>query len=270
MESIELPGSYGETSLFLMAVEPYLLHVIWEVDTDTLKGIQDQFGDELNPVKFMLRFYDVTGILFDGGNAQASFDRGIDLSDKKCYVSLRDAGQAYVAEIGYKKRSGHFCSLARSNVTETPRVATAPETERHFIPVVEASEKVDEVIGVPRGPLSQEHAIPEKTPAPATCRTSKCEPEKARPLNRRGVCSLFAVDVLRQGSFANRPGMDAESPFPPRILATQVIQSLYKLEGGIDLTEISEKKFTAGISSKLDNKDRDVKTLNAQSLQTAE
>jgi len=270
LESIELPGSYGETCLFLMAVEPYLLHVIWEVDTDTLKGIQDQFGDELNPVKFMLRFYDVTGILFDGGNAQSSFARDIDLSDKKCYVSLRKAGKAYVAVIGYKKRSGHFCSLARSNVTETPRVGPAPETERHFIPVVEASEKADAVIGGPRELLSHEHAIPEKTPAPATCWASKSEPEKALPHNRGGVCSIFAMDVLRLGSLTNRPGMRAESLFPPRIFATQVIQKPYKQEGGIDLTEISEKKFTAGISSKLDNKDKVVKTFNAHSLQAAE
>ena len=270
MESIELPGSYGETCLFLMAVEPYLLHVIWEVDADTLKGLQDQFGDELNPVKFMLRYYDVTGIPFDGGNAQASFDRDIDLSDKKCYVSLREAGKAYVAEIGYKKRSDHFCSLARSNVTETPRVGPAPETDRHFIPVVEAPEKTDVVCGEPRGPLSHEHAIPAKTPAPATCWVAKSEPEKALPHNRGGVCSIFALDVLRPGSLANQPGVGAEALFPPRIVATQVIQKPYKQEGGMDLTEITEKKFTAGISSKLDNKDKVVKTFNAHSLQAAE
>jgi hypothetical protein len=250
-----------------MTVEPYLLHAIWEVDTDTLKGIKDQFGDELDPVKFMLRLYDVAGISLEGGNAQASFDRDIDLSDKKCYVSLREAGKAYVAEIGYKKRSGNFCSLARSNVTETPRVRPVPATGRHLIPAFEAAEKADTVIVEPLRPLSPELAIPEKKHAPEICGISKNEKEKgkekAQPHLRGGACTISAMDVLRQGRRALPPERGTESPFPPRILATQVIQKMHKKESAFDLTEISERKFTVGISSKLNNKD-------SHSLQVAE
>ena len=43
LEAIELPDSYKETCLFLMAVEPYLLHATWDVAPEVFEELQVTF-----------------------------------------------------------------------------------------------------------------------------------------------------------------------------------------------------------------------------------
>jgi hypothetical protein len=251
LESIELPDSYGETCLFLMAVEPSLVHVIWDVDPAVLKGIKDQGRDDSHPVRFILRFHDVTSIIFHGEKSLASFDVDIDLNEKKRYVPLRNAGRAYWAEIGTINAAGSFSHIVRSNVTETPRVGTIPETERQFVMVQEVAAQEGAVIDVPPEPLSHERSSPEKGNGPLPCWTMSDEQEKTQPEETGSTFSIFARDVLKGSSLFHKPRLGAEQVFRPGISAIRVIQEReQKLAGAVDLTERCEKTFVAGISSK--------------------
>jgi len=42
----DLPDSYGETRVVLLPVEPYLVHVYWEVTFLELKKAKHRLGDE--------------------------------------------------------------------------------------------------------------------------------------------------------------------------------------------------------------------------------
>jgi hypothetical protein len=271
LESFELPDSYEETCLFLMAVEPYLVHAIWDVDPAVRKKIKDQDHDSPHPVRFILRFHDVTGTIFDGENSSASFDVEIDLDEKKRYVPLRDAGRAYLAEIGIVNGTGSFSPFARSNVTETPRIGPTPELEPRFAVVQEVAVQEGVVLDVPPEPLSPDRlrAGPENEPitcatmdevinpaavqdrVPATDVIMREEQEKTLPGDTDAAYSILARDVLVRASHFHRPRPAAEQVMRPGISATRVIQERGRQRlSEADLTERSEKKFVAGISSK--------------------
>lgn len=271
MESIELPDSYGETCLFLMAVEPHLVHVIWDVDPDVLKGIKGQGSDAPDPDRFVLRFHDVTGTVIDGEKSRASFDVEININEKKRYVPLWDAGRAYRAEIGTLNGKDSFSPLARSNVTETPRVGTAPQLEPQFAVVQEVAVQEDVVIDVTPEPPSPDRfpARQENVPAtgvtmnedvdlaagqgrvPATGVIMNDEPEKTLPKETGNTRSILARDVLKRSSPFHRPRLSAEQVSWTGIFAIRVIQQRgLQRASAVDLTERSEKMFLAGISSK--------------------
>jgi hypothetical protein len=271
LESIELPDSYEETCLFLMAVEPHLVHAIWDVDPEELKEIKDQGHDSPHPVRFILRFHDVTDTIFSGENSRASFDVEIDLSEKKRYVPLRNAGRAYLAEIGTIIGTGSFSPLARSNVTETPRIGTTPQLEPRFAVVQEVAVPESVVTDVPPETMTPDRlragqeivSITNATmdddvdPAvvqgrvPATGVIMKEEQEETLPGDVGNTFAILARDVLMRAGLFHRPRADAEQVMQPGIPATRVIQERRQIRAsGADLTESSEKKFVAGISSK--------------------
>ena len=234
-----------------MAVEPYLIHVIWDIDPDVLKEIKDQGNDDPDPGRFILRFHDVTGTVVDSENDLASFDVAINVNEKKRYIPLRHAGRAYFAELGTITAADSFFPIARSNVTETPRVGTTPETESRFDAVHEVAVQEYMVIDMPRAPLSLDCSSAEKVNAPAMCWTMNDKPEKTLPGSTDDTRSILARDVLKRPSFFHRPRLGAEQVFWTGIFAIRVIQERgRKPAGALDLTERSEKTFIAGISSK--------------------
>src|SRR4030042_490596 len=60
-----LPAEYGEDSIALMTVDPNKLFTYWEVREDTLAMHEGNID---------VRVYDVTGVEFDGTNANSYFD----------------------------------------------------------------------------------------------------------------------------------------------------------------------------------------------------
>ncbi|MFW8601466.1 DUF4912 domain-containing protein [Desulfobacterota bacterium M19] len=116
-----LPASYGETSIFLMAVDPYSAHIIWEFGADDLSRMKQRGG---RPV---IRLHDITTNLSYTTIPRTSFEIKINIDDKKSYITLPEAGRVYSAELGFKNTAGRFFSLARSNSAEAPRDTAAAE-----------------------------------------------------------------------------------------------------------------------------------------------
>jgi hypothetical protein len=119
----------------VMAVNPYLLHVYWQVserDSENIRDILHESAAEARPV---LRFYDITCILFDGTNAHRTFDVEVDLRTMKWKVPVWSADKSYVVDLGYKGSEGYFYPIARSNVVNVPRAEPSPRLAEGRLPV---------------------------------------------------------------------------------------------------------------------------------------
>jgi len=179
----DLYEEYCESRVVLLPVEPYLIHAYWDVTSNDVDKAKQRLGDDYGKSQAILRFYDVTNIIFDGTNAHGSFDVDIDLQSKNWYVDLWSADKSYFVDLGFKTRDGFFLPVTRSSVAKTPCARPAPEADEHYMFVAEDAEEGLSKIKVP------------------------------------------------------------EELFP------QSIQAQYKKKVDFDLTEMSEKAFTLGISS---------------------
>ncbi len=132
-ETGELPGAYGRTVVTLVPVDPYLVHVYWEVSSmDREKGRvwSDRSKEGYQPV---LRFYDVTYIEFDGANAHGYFDVEVDMRMASWYVHLWSPEKSYVVDLGLRAESGEFYRLARSSSAQTPPAWPSPKADDHAV-----------------------------------------------------------------------------------------------------------------------------------------
>jgi uncharacterized protein len=115
-----LPNLAEENKLFLFPVDPYLIFSCWTIrQSDAEMGSQkiSQKYQRLTPI---LRFFDITGIVFDGNNAHSHFDIQVDLGAGNCYVPLWRPGRQYIADLGFSNEYGIFYPLCRSRATEMP------------------------------------------------------------------------------------------------------------------------------------------------------
>ncbi len=144
-----------EPRVVLLPVDPYLIHVYWEGIDKHLKAAQSRLGSEGAQAKPVLRFYDVTYILFNGENAHSFFDVEIDLADGKGYVPLWSPKKSYCVDLGLKTLEGRFLALSRSPVTHTPPAwPSIREEEGHLrvSPEVEVNPaSLPHPFGPPRG-----------------------------------------------------------------------------------------------------------------------
>ncbi len=149
----------------VMVVNPYLLHVYWQIserDRENNRDILDKSGAKSRPV---LRFYDITCILFDGTNAHRIFDVGVDLRTMNWNVPIWKADKSYVVDLGYKASDGGFYPIARSNVINVPPVDPSHRLAESCLRVEDGRIKslvparlVDVPPGMPLGELRPDNA----------------------------------------------------------------------------------------------------------------
>ncbi|MEW6675602.1 MAG: DUF4912 domain-containing protein [Nitrospirota bacterium] len=112
-----LPAEYGEDSITLMTVDPKKLFAYWEVGEDVLA----KHSGVLN-----IRVYDVTGVDFDGMNANSYFDIAVNGGIGSWYIDVGPAKE-FVADIGIINPQGIFITIARSNKVSTPQAEITEE-----------------------------------------------------------------------------------------------------------------------------------------------
>ncbi len=235
-----LPESYGETRVVLLSVDPYLVHVYWEVNPQEFKKTQRKLRKERAHAQTILRFFDITNIVFDGTNAHSFFDIPVDLKSGNWYVHLWSPEKSYFTELGLKTEDGRFFFIGRSNTTETPR-AWPPPGEPEKRTLVPKAVAVHEAAPLLAGKLAS-HLIME-VPAEATAETKirggrkmKVTPVPATDILLRKVTELYRPQSIFKETFA--PTLpQLQEPFHPR----------YGKEG--DLTDMNEESFMPGISS---------------------
>lgn len=123
---------YNETYCYLVPCDPKSMFVLWEVGKDARSALVKQFGEDFfRHNRLILRVYQVTGVDFNGFNANSVFEVDDWLNDKNSYWFAVDPGNDYIAEIGYRAEGTEFFELvARSNSAFSPKGFT--ETQERF------------------------------------------------------------------------------------------------------------------------------------------
>lgn len=112
-----LPEEYYENKIALMIVDPIKLFSFWEVREDTLA---------MHIGNLNLRTYDVTGVDFDGMNANSYFDIAIYERIGSLYIDVSPERE-FITDVGILNPQGIFITIARSNRVSTPRARISEE-----------------------------------------------------------------------------------------------------------------------------------------------
>lgn len=115
---LNFPDRYDETYFVLMNVDPWALFAYWEIHEHDLERAQAQLACKSSMV---VRVYDVTDIVFDGGNAHGWFDVEVEGHAHNWYIYPDSDGSSYIADIGLRGEDERFVVLARSNCAQMPR-----------------------------------------------------------------------------------------------------------------------------------------------------
>ncbi len=130
---------YGDNKIVMMARDPHWCYVYWDLSTglmaDKAKNINEAYD-------LIIRVYDVTSIDFNGNNSHKFVDIQVNGEAGNWYVNVWEAGRTYLADIGYKTKSGKFILLARSKPVLTPQDKVSSVTDEEWMVVDEDFEEL--------------------------------------------------------------------------------------------------------------------------------
>lgn len=124
-----------ESRIVLMDIDPYHVHVYWEIAYNDKRNLLKELNEPFHPAKQIIRVYDVTHIHFDGENAHGYFDIEIDRNSGNWYIDLWSPHKSLCAEIGIKSSTGKFYPMVRSNFIDTPRADQSSSDEERWMMV---------------------------------------------------------------------------------------------------------------------------------------
>lgn len=212
----ELPASYGRTRLTLVEIEPHWIHAYWEVTAPDCETARAKAGFE--DAVWVLRFYDITEVEFDGANARDSFDVPVDVAAGNWYVNLWSGGKTYCAEIGLRASNGVFVPVCRSGVVQVPAASAAPRAEAEWMKVEPATGET----------APAEEPAREEAPAPiATAASEAGEPQPViignvlLPVAEMPTAPVVAVESAREAVPKDFP----LPPPPPTIAEFGVVET---------------------------------------------
>ena len=124
----DLPFSYGETKLVLLARDPYWAYSYWDFSAETWSGIQKKLSEDPS-LKPVLRIRDL--------DARRSNDLLISFEAQDWYLHLGVPDHRFIAELGIGDGNSRFYLIVRSNEVKTPRdspsnVVDAEWSDRDF------------------------------------------------------------------------------------------------------------------------------------------
>jgi hypothetical protein len=131
--SQELPVSYGRDKIILQVRDPRWLHSYWELGDQVIQDLKSKLGDSFYRAKKVLRVYDVTGIIFDGTNANRFFDVQINDFANSWYLDTAGPGRAWCVDLGLMLADGRFITILRSNVVQTPLDGPSEVTDEEWL-----------------------------------------------------------------------------------------------------------------------------------------
>lgn len=116
-----LPVKYGDNRIVILPRDPWWIYSYWDITQGRIDEVIFSLPDnQRQGLKWILRVYDVSGISFNGNNANSFFDLDINFDTGNWYVNISQPEREWCVEIGFKDPSGRFYPVARSNVIKTP------------------------------------------------------------------------------------------------------------------------------------------------------
>lgn len=119
MESSLLPPGYGDNFITLLALCPHRAYAFWEVSQEYRDMATRHFHGAWSRLPLYLRLYDITGIEFDGTNANSIREIALPPSTESYYFSQVGAGRSYCVDLAIKW-GGEYISILRSGFIQTP------------------------------------------------------------------------------------------------------------------------------------------------------
>lgn len=113
----ELPEEYGENELILIAVDPNMVFVDWEVGKEEASRATDGFT---------MRIFDVTGVESPGLEREHFVDIKIKDRIGRAFFELGMPGRKVAVEIGYYE-NGKFLPVMHASAVSMPRLLTIDE-----------------------------------------------------------------------------------------------------------------------------------------------
>ncbi|MDA8235485.1 MAG: DUF4912 domain-containing protein [Clostridia bacterium] len=134
----ELPQTYGDNKMVVMAKDPYWLYTYWELSPQRWEELAHYFTTEtLEQAQPVLRVYDVTDLDFNGNNSHSYFDQLINPLANNWYVFVPEPDRTYCLDLGRLLPGGVFITLLRSNPAAVPRVSISDVVDEAWPPIKE-------------------------------------------------------------------------------------------------------------------------------------
>ena len=128
------PPGYGDNRIVILVRDPWWIFSYWEIRKDKEEEAVHKIessGD--NPVKSVLRVYDVTDVNFNGKNAHSYFDIDLRGLATNWYINVGKPDRAWIVDIGIVTKKGDFYVLARSNIVKTPRFGMSDQLDAEWM-----------------------------------------------------------------------------------------------------------------------------------------
>lgn len=132
----DLPWGYDRTRITAIARDPSFLYVGWEVTDGALEAARAQLGMGGAAASCVLRVHDTTFRLFDGHNANGSFDVPVDRAWNHYFLRVDRPRATFHVDIGLASADGSFALLARSGAAEMPPDGVAADGPREWMTVM--------------------------------------------------------------------------------------------------------------------------------------
>lgn len=133
-KQFKFPPGYGDNKIVILIRDPWWLFAYWEIRHDKEEDIVRKIrSDGDDPLKSVLRIYDVTDINFNGRNANSSFDIDLKGLANNWYINVGSPDRSWLVDIGIVTKKGSFYVLARSNTVKTPRYGMSDKLDAEWM-----------------------------------------------------------------------------------------------------------------------------------------
>jgi hypothetical protein len=134
----ELPWGYDDNKIIIMARDPDTIYAYWDISEEKRNSLRDLYGHHWENSLPVLRIYDVTGITdFDGYNANHHYDVVINDYAGSWYLHVGTPNRTFCVDLGRILNDGRYITVARSNLTFTPRNTFSDRTDPEWMLVSE-------------------------------------------------------------------------------------------------------------------------------------
>lgn len=144
-----LPKGYGDTKVVIMPRDPLWFYAYWEIAPVAFSELRNKLGEQqFLSSRWTLRVYDITGIEFNGVNANRYFDIAVNTEADNWYVNVGELNRIWVVDVGVVTPDGKFVPVARSNVLGLPRQGVSPITDEQWGMLQQEFERLLKLSGV--------------------------------------------------------------------------------------------------------------------------
>ena len=144
-----LPADYGDTKITILPRDPICIFAYWSISKQYFDKLKEKYGkDFIVSSKLVIRIYDITGISFDGNNANRYFDVFVTPNSSSWYVNVGEFNRSWCADLGYLTKDGKFILIARSNTVVMPKYGVSNITDEQWALLQVEFEKLLKFSGV--------------------------------------------------------------------------------------------------------------------------